>query len=58
MIMGNNNKEKTKKADIQKQNEDFPNIPASTEKVNKDEKIKKEVKESSKLHHSGKTDNE
>ena len=53
-----NNKEKTKKADIQKQNEDFPNIPASTEKVNKDEKIKKEVKESSKLHHSGKTDNE
>ncbi|QDP86408.1 hypothetical protein FNJ88_12910 [Chryseobacterium sp. SNU WT5] len=48
---------KTKEAEIKKENQDFPNVPASTDKINSDEKMKKEIKETSKLHPDGKTDN-
>ena len=49
--------EKDKNSDITKQNQDFPNVPAASEKIRKAETLKKEVKESSKLHSDGKTDN-
>ena len=42
---------------IQKQNEDLPNIPASTQKINSEEEAKKQIKETSKLQEEGKTDN-
>jgi len=48
---------KTPELDVKKQNQDFPNIPASSEKVKSEETVKKEVKETSKLHPDGKTDN-
>lgn len=43
-------------AEVRKQNQDLPNIPASSEKINSEEKVKKEIKDSSKLHKSGKTE--
>lgn len=48
---------KTQKAEIQKQNEDLPNIPASTDKIEHVEKVKKQIDKTSKLHDDGKTDN-
>ncbi|KIA83257.1 hypothetical protein OA84_06845 [Kaistella solincola] len=48
---------KTIESDVKKQNQDFPNIPASSEKVKSEETVKKEVKEGSKLNPDGKTDN-
>lgn len=48
---------KTEKAEIKKQNQDFPNIPASSEKIKSEKVVKKEVLETSKLHEDGKTDN-
>ena len=47
----------TKKAEIKKENQDFPNISASTDKVNATEKMEKEIKKTSKLNPEGKTDN-
>ncbi len=53
------NEENTPKlsASTKKQNQDFPNIPASTEKHDSGEEMKEQVKESSKLNEDGKTDN-
>ena len=53
---GEKNK-KTEKAEIKKENQDFPNIPASSEKIKTEKTLKKEVRETSKLHEDGKTDN-
>lgn len=53
---GEKNK-KTQKAEIKKENQDFPNIPASSEKIKTEKTVKKEVRETSKLHEDGKTDN-
>lgn len=47
----------TEKAEVKKQNQDFPNIPAASEKIKSEAVIKKEIKEASKLHDDGKTDN-
>ena len=44
--------------EVRKQNQDIPNIPASSEKINSEDKTKKEIRESSELHESGKTENE
>lgn len=44
-------------AEVKKQNTDFPNIPASSEKIKNEDEVKKEIKETSKLHDEGKTDN-
>ena len=48
---------KTQKAEIKKENQDFPNIPASSEKIKSEKVVKKEVLETSKVHEDGKTDN-
>lgn len=48
---------KTKEAETKKQNQDFPNIPASSEKIHSEKTAKKEITETSKLHEDGKTDN-
>lgn len=48
---------KTEKAKVQKQNEDLPNLPASSEKIKSGDTIKKQVKKTSELHQDGKTDN-
>ncbi len=48
---------KTEKAEIVKQNQDFPNIPASSEKIHHEKTVKKEIRETSKLHDDGKTHN-
>ena len=53
---GEKNK-KTQKAEIKKENQDFPNIPASSEKIKSEKVVKKEVLETSKVHEDGKTDN-
>ena len=51
------NDPKTKDAEIKKQNQDLPNIPASSEKVNSEKTVDRQIKESSKLNKDGKTDN-
>ena len=51
------NDPKTNKAEIKKQNQDLPNIPASSEKVNSEKTVDRQIKESSKLNKDGKTDN-
>lgn len=53
---GEKNKKK-EKAEIKKENQDFPNIPASSEKIKTEKIVKNEVRETSKLHEDGKTDN-
>ena len=53
----NSKQKKTEEAEIQMENQDLPNIPASTEKIKEGEKFKEEIKKTSKLHNEGKTDN-
>lgn len=48
---------KSKDSEVKKQNEDFPNIPVSSEKIDSGKTMKKQIKETSKLHSDGKTDN-
>lgn len=40
-----------------KENQDLPNIPAATDKIENEHHVKKEIKKTSKLHDDGKTDN-
>ena len=40
-----------------RENQDLPNIPAATEKIENENHVKKEIKKTSKLHEDGKTDN-
>jgi len=49
--------ESANSAETKKQNEDFQNIPASSEKTNPSDVDKKDVKKSSENNPSGKTDN-
>ena len=49
--------QKTKDAEVKKQNQDFPNVPAASEKIHSEETLKKEIKKNSDLHPDGKTDN-
>ncbi len=51
-------KESANKAETKKQNEDFQNIPASSQKTNPSDVDPKDVKKSSENNPSGKTDNE
>ena len=51
------NDPKTKDAEIKKQNQDLLNIPASSEKIKSGETAEKEIRETSRLHKNGKTDN-
>lgn len=48
---------KTEEAQIKKQNQDFPNVPAATDEVHSAETMKKEIKKTSRLNPEGKTDN-
>ncbi|MCQ4034506.1 hypothetical protein [Kaistella montana] len=50
-------KDKAKSAETKKENQDLPNIPASSEKINSEKTVKKQIQESSKLNKDGKTDN-
>ena len=50
-------KDKAKSAETKKENQDLPNIPASSDKVNSEKTVKRQIKESSKLNKDGKTDN-
>lgn len=49
--------EKTNEAETKKQNQDFPNLAASNEKQNPPDIEKKDIKKSSDLAETGKTDN-
>ena len=49
--------QKTKDAEVKKQNQDFPNVPAASEKIHSEQTLKKEIKKTSDLHPDGKTDN-
>lgn len=54
---GNNKeKESTNSAESKKQNQDFPNIPASSKKTNPPDIDKEDIEKSSK-NKTGKTDN-
>ena len=50
-------KDKAKSAETKKENQDLPNIPAASEKINSEKTVKREIKESSELNKIGKTDN-
>ena len=50
-------KDKEQPAQTKKENQDLPNIPASSDKVNSEKTVKRQIKESSKLNKDGKTDN-
>ncbi|MBA5245808.1 hypothetical protein H1R16_01900 [Marnyiella aurantia] len=45
------------KSDVKKENQDYQNVPASSEKVKSGGSMKKEVRETSKTHKDGKTHN-
>lgn len=55
--MGTSKQEKPT-PEVRKQNQDLPNIPASSQKIHSEETAKKEINETSKLHKSGKTENQ
>lgn len=50
-------KEKISEAERQKQNQDFENMPAASEKQNPPAIDKKDIEKSSELNEDGKTDN-
>lgn len=50
-------KDKAQPAQTKKENQDLPNIPASSDKVNSEKTVKRQIKESSELNKNGKTDN-
>lgn len=50
-------KKETPESEVKKQNEDFPNIPAASEKIHSGDTAHKEIKKTSKLQNEGKTDN-
>lgn len=50
--------QKTKDAEVKKQNQDFPNVPAASEKIHSEETLKKKIKKTSDLQPDGKTDND
>ncbi|WP_346985380.1 hypothetical protein [Chryseobacterium sp. POE27] len=49
--------ESANSAETKKQNQDFPNIPASSKKTNPSDVDKEDVQKSSNNNKSGKTDN-
>lgn len=53
----NSNSKENVESDVQKQNEDLPNIPASSEKIKSGKTTEKQIKETSRLNQDGKTDN-
>lgn len=53
----NKKQESANSAETKRQNQDFPNIPASSKKTNPSDVDKEDVQKSSKNNKSGKTDN-
>ena len=53
----NDQSKKTEDAQIQKENEDLPNIPAATGKIEEVQEVKEEIDHTSDLQQDGKTDN-
>lgn len=47
----------TKEAEIVKENQDFPNVSAASQKVSNEKTLKKEIKKSSELNPDGETIN-
>ena len=50
-------KDKEQPTQTKKENQDLPNIPATSEKVKSEKTVDRQIKESSKLNKDGKTDN-
>lgn len=48
---------KTEEAEIKKENQDYRNIPAASDRIQNEKTAKKEIQESSKINSEGKTDN-
>lgn len=55
--MNSENNKKSEEQPVKKENQDFPNLPAASEKVNNENDLKKQIRKSSKLNPEGKTDN-
>lgn len=55
--MDSDKKKKNKEAEVKKQNQDFPNLSAASEKIHSETSMKKEIKKTSHLNPDGKTDN-
>lgn len=55
--MDSDKNKKNKEAEVKKQNQDFPNIPAASEEVKNEHAVKKQIKKTSDLQPDGKTDN-
>lgn len=55
--MDSDKNKKNTEAEVKKQNQDFPNVPAASEKIHSEKTLKKEIKKTSDLHPDGKTDN-
>ena len=55
--MDSEKNKKSKEAEVKKQNQDFPNMPAASEKILSESAIKKQIKKTSDLNPDGKTDN-
>lgn len=57
MQNNNENTESTEHSGTKKQNMDYPNMPATSQKVNNEEKTREEIHQASELNSEGKTDN-
>jgi len=57
MISEKNHDKKTP-SEVKKENQDLPNIPASSEKIRSEQPTEKEIKQTSKLHKDGKTESQ
>lgn len=55
--MNTDKKKKNKEAQVKKENQDFPNVPASSGKIKDDKSLEKQIKKTSELNPDGKTDN-
>lgn len=55
--MKNKHEKETEKAAVEKQNQDYPNVPAATEKIKSEKTLKKQIRQTSALQPDGKTDN-
>ncbi len=52
-----NENQKPSESQIQMENQDLPNLPAATEKIEAENHVKEDIKKTSKLQNEGKTDN-
>lgn len=52
-----NQEKATEKAATRKENQDYPNVPAASEKVRSEKELKKEIDKTSELQPDGKTHN-